>query len=372
MNRGFHVICFLLFLVCIFNGGCKKNERLVAGGYTEGNEKGLTVFEFNVQNGSLRKISETDAGPNPSYFCFFGRNGLIYSLNEVMEFNGKAGGGLTTLKYNPENGSIEKKTRMNVPFGGPCYISASAGRDFLLFANYSSGSVAVVSLDKNGMPARVTDSVIYKTDAPAVSHPHMIAFDPAGKHLYLTDLGLDRIMIYDLDKNAGKLIPLNDLTFTVTKGSGPRHFVFNKAGTKMYVINELGSTIMVLAVSEKGALKLLQTLQSTRSDYKGDNACAEIHIDNDNRFIYGSNRGENSIAVFSIGGDGLLSPAGNVPCGGDWPRNFVIDPSGKYLLCGNQRSGDISVFKINEKTGIPEGPVFRTSIKSPAYLEFPN
>jgi 6-phosphogluconolactonase len=138
----------------------------------------------------------------------------------------------------------------------------------------------------------------------------------------------------------------------------------------MYLINELGSTLMVFDVDKDGILKLLQTLPATREGYNGKNACAEILFGKDDKFLYGSNRGENSIVVFRIGRDGLLSVAGHSPCGGDWPRNFVIDPSGKFLLSGNQKSGDISVFRINLKTGIPEGPVFKTVMKGPAYLEF--
>jgi 6-phosphogluconolactonase len=140
----------------------------------------------------------------------------------------------------------------------------------------------------------------------------------------------------------------------------------------MYLINELGSTIMVFNVDKAGILKLVQTLPATSEGNAGKNACAEILIGKNGKFLYGSNRGENSIVVFRISTDGSLSLAGHSTCGGDWPRNFVIDPSGKFLLAGNQKSGDISVFRINEKTGIPEGPVFKAIMKAPACLKFIN
>jgi 6-phosphogluconolactonase len=358
---------FLLGLVC---SACRDNLKLFAGGFTEKNEKGLSLFEFEGKALSLRLLSANDAGPNPSFFCFFKRHKLIYALNEVMEFNGIPGGGITTLKYDPGTGLIEKKNEMLVPYGGPCHISISADSGFLFVASYSSGSIAVVKLDENGIPERISDTIQYVVDTTAVSHPHMIAQDPAGKHVYLTDLGLDRVMIYDLDKNMGKLIEIPNGTISLPEDSGPRHFVFNSSGSKMYLINELGSTVMVFNVDENGILHLAQTLPTVREGFQGNNSCAEIMIGEKGKFLYGSNRGENSIVVYKIGEDGMLSLAGHSSCGGDWPRNFVIDPSGKYLLSGNQRSDRISFFKINPGTGLPEGPVSNAIMKAPAYLEF--
>ena len=174
--------------------------------------------------------------------------------DEVMTFKGLNAGGVTTMKYNAENGNISKVSDMPVPAGGPCYISLSPGEDYLLTANYSSSSVAVVKLDGNGIPKQVTDSVIFDVINGKISHPHMIAFGPAGKKVYLTDLGLDRIVIYDFDTSKGQL--KQNAIVNLQKGSGPRHFVFNSAGTKMYVICELNSTISVFDVDSKGGLKI--------------------------------------------------------------------------------------------------------------------
>jgi 6-phosphogluconolactonase len=370
MKRKILIFYFILILAGLFIAGCKRSERLLAGGFTEGNEKGLMLYELNTQTGNLRLISETDAGANPSFFCFSKNMDFIYAINEVPDYSGLTAGGLTTLKYDPASDKIEKQSELPVPFGGPCHISLSDDGGFLLIASYSSSSVAVVKLGSDGIPAEVSDTIVYSAVTPVVSHPHMIAQDPFARHVYLTDLGLDRVMIYDLDRQNGRLVPMPNGEIKVPPGSGPRHFVFNPAGTKMYLINELGSTLMVFDVDKDGILKLLQTLPATREGYNGKNACAEILFGKDDKFLYGSNRGENSIVVFRIGRDGLLSVAGHSPCGGDWPRNFVIDPSGKFLLSGNQKSGDISVFRINLKTGIPEGPVFKTVMKGPAYLEF--
>lgn len=356
----------------MLNTGCKQNPLLFAGGYSEDGTDNLSVFEFNPAEGTIESLAGINAGPNPSYFCFSDKYNYVYALNEVMEFDGKPGGGITTLKYDKGKKQFEKLANILVPYGGPCYISNSFDRHFLLLANYSSGSVTVVRLDDSGIPSEVTDSIFFEVDSTQVSHPHMIMHDPSGKHIYLTDLGLDRIIGYDLDITSGKLKQINDNVTNLPKGSGPRHFVFNTSGSKLYLINELGSSLMVFDVDNNGVLNLIQTLPSAGNDFSGKNYCADIHISHDNKFIYGSNRGENTIVVFKILEDGTLNLAGRVSCGGDWPRNFVIDPAGKFLLVGNQRSDEISVFKINSKTGFPKGPVNIKSFTSPACLKFRN
>ena len=362
-------IYLLLISIGILTAGCKENPVLFAGGYSEDNTENLMVFDFSQRDGATGAVNGINAGPNPSYFCFSDKHDLIYALNEVMNFRGEPGGAVTTLRYNRE---FEKLDELMVPYGGPCYISLSADGGFLLLANYSSGSVAVVRLDESGIPVSVSDSILYEVMEPDVSHPHMIMHDPAGEHIYVTDLGLDRIMIYNLDTNTGKLTQTDNGETNLPEGSGPRHFVFNKDGSVMYLINESGSTVMVFDVDENGGLQPVQTLPTTGADFTGRNYCADIHISSDDKFLYGSNRGENTIVVFKIMEDGKLSSAGNISCGGNWPRNFVIDPSGKYILVGNQRSDEISVFRIDDKTGIPEGPVNKISFKSPACLKFRN
>ena len=240
----------------------------------------------------------------------------------------------------------------------------------MFIANYPNGSVAVVKLDETGVPESITDTILYVKEEPDRSHAHMILGDPQGKHIYVTDLGLDRILRYDFDRQSGKLHLTENGITTVPIRSGPRHFVFNSDGSKLYVINEPGSTIMVFNTDEQAGLMLLQTVSTKRSAFTENNNCADIHIGNNGKYLYGSNRGENTIVIFKIEKNGLLSLAGRVKCGGNWPRNFVIDPSGRFLLVGNQKSDQISVFKINRKTGRPEGPIANASMKMPACLKF--
>lgn len=360
------------FLATLLLPGCDENLRFFAGGFTVEQEKGFSVYDLNSRNSIPAKVSDWDAGPSPAYFCFDKKRNLIYLLNGVREFRGLPGSGVTTMKYNPETDSMEKMGEILVPYGGACYISLSAERQYLFFASYSSGSAAVVKLDGNGIPERVTDAVLFAPESPGLSHPHMISPDPSGKYVYMTDLGLDRILKYEFDATSGRLILPSDGITELLKGSGPRHFEFNKDGSKMYVINELGSTIMVFNINESGNLSLQQIVPTVTKGFEGKNACADIHLGRDCKYLYGSNRGENSIVVFRVSDEGTLTLAGHVTCGGDWPRNFVIDPSGKHLVVGNERSNHISVFRINNKTGIPEGPLTHLPMKKPACIKFWN
>jgi 6-phosphogluconolactonase len=360
------IVCVLLLITSI--SSFSQPIRLFAGRYTDTGGKGLYLFDLNRESGTFKELSEAEAGPNPSYFCISKKKGLIYAANEVMEFNGVNGGGVTALKYDPEKGSIEKIKDLLVPYGGPCFISITPDESYLLLANYSSSSITVVRLDANEIPDSVTDKISFPENEGKVSHPHMISFGPSGKKVYLTDLGLDRIVIYDLDYKTGKLSQSGILNFP--KGTGPRHFVFNNSGTKMYVICELNSTISVLDVDKDGGLKLVQTLTTLAEDFKGESNCADIHLGKNEQFLYGSNRGENTIVTYKIEADGKLELAGRTSCGGDWPRNFVIDPTGKYLLTANQKSGNIVLYKIDQKSGLPVTTSKEFKIDSPVCLKF--
>lgn len=347
--------------------GCKQPEtRLLVGSFTKPGDKGLSIYNFNNRNGELTPVSQADVGPNPAYFCYWDENNMLYVANEVMEFMGEFGGGLSTFKYNEENASFEKLNEMRIPYGGPCYISMSPDSGYLFLANYPNGSVAVVRLNSSGIPESITDTILYNKSEPDASHAHMIMNDPSGEKIYVTDLGLDRILRYDFDIDKGQLIPLD--TMNVDEGYGPRHFVFGNDGSMLYVINELGSKITVFSVS--GRPYLAQTVPTVREGFILDNYCADIHLSRDGKYLYGSNRGENTIVTFAVKEDGTLELAGHSTCGGDWPRNFTLDPSGKFLLVGNQKSDSIAVFRLDRNTGMPVEPPDKYRITAPACLKF--
>ncbi len=355
----------------LLSGSCNtRHVRLFTGSFTKPGEKGLNIFDLNREEGILDPVSESDAGPSPAYLCFSGKHGYIYAANEVMDFKGITGGGVTTLSYDPVKGVIKKINEIGVPDGSPCFISLSADEDYLFLANYTGGSVVVIKLDEKGIPLNVTDNIKFGEVEGQASHPHMISPGPSGKRVYLTDLGLDRIVIYNLDKVTGRLEQMPNGIVKLSEGSGPRHFVFSSDGAKMYVICELNSTISVFNVNPNGELSEIQTLSALDKDFRGKSACADIHIGKSGEYLYGSNRGENTIVIFRIVSDGTLVSAGRTTCGGDWPRNFVIDPAGKYLLVGNERSGNITLFRIDKNTGIPVEPGKNFDLPAPACLKF--
>ena len=373
MTKNIFSLGIILLTFFFSNTSCRQNPRLFVGGFTEKEgDKAMSVFEFNPGSGKLSYVSSSDVGPSPSYFCFSDKTNLFYVVNEVMEFRGQFGGGLSTFRYDEEKVSFEKLNEMLIPYAGPCYISMSADSGHLFIANYPNGSVAVVKLGDSGIPETITDTILYVKEQPDKSHAHMILHDPAGRNVYVTDLGLDRIVVYDFDSKEGKLHQLDNGITTLPRGSGPRHFVFNSDGSRLYVINELGSTMMVFGVEEDQGLKLLQTLPTKKDDMADNNYCADVHISNDGRYLYGSNRGENNIVTFRILPDGQLELAGHSSCGGDWPRNFVIDPSGRFLISGNQKSDQITVFRIDKRTGLPQKAVDSAQVKMPACLKFYN
>jgi 6-phosphogluconolactonase (cycloisomerase 2 family) len=230
-----------LILIAFMFHGCAEYSRLFVGGASKPGQKGETVFgvfDFNKTTGDLVLVTEYDARSNSTSFCYSEKNKLIYVLNEVMDFKGLAGGGLTTLKFDPGKVTFEKKSEIVVPYGGPCHLSISPDGGFIFVANYTTGSVAVVKLDDEGIPALVSDTIRYDREGDARPRAHMIKADPAGKHVFVTDLGLDRVYIYDFDKTSGSLRQDTRKTIMIPKGYGPRHFVFNADGSKLYLINE--------------------------------------------------------------------------------------------------------------------------------------
>jgi len=361
----------VIFLMFSISSNAQVIRFFASKGATPG-EKGFYLFDLNLKEGKFNLLSATDAGPNPSYFCISKKNGLIYAGNEMLNFKGQTGGGVTTLRYDAKTGVIEKIKEFSIPNGTPCFISLSPDNDFLLLASYTGGSFAVVKLDAGGIPVSITDTVRFNSNEGKVSHAHMIAFNPAGNKVYLTDLGLDKLIIYNFDRTSGRLQEIQDGIIQMPAGTGPRHFVFSSNGKKMYVIGELNSSVTAFDVDTNGKLMQIQTVTTFGTGYSGQNDGADIHIGKNDNFLYASNRGENSIVTFKIGSDGKLTTVGRTSCGGNWPRNFVIDPSGKYLLVGNQKSGNISLFGIDNKTGLPIDSGKEFKITSPSCLKFIN
>ncbi|HOO67557.1 MAG: lactonase family protein [Bacteroidales bacterium] len=332
-------ILLLMMMLTTLMSSCNMGENMfIASGYSRDGAADVLLCRLNG-NGSIDKISEIIVGDNPSYFTL-GRGGLIYLVNEVDTFNTKAGGGITTLRYNKKSKSLEKVSSMNQGGGGPCHIEVSVDGKFLITSNYGSGSVSVLRLNGEGIPEKVTDVIFYGEK----SHPHMTIHNPRLHTYYVSDLGLDRVHQLKLDTTLGLLMNADIAYFNGEPGSGPRHMAIDKSSANLYVINELNSTATVYNILSD-TVTAKQTVSALPEEFTEKSYCADIHLSRNGKKIYGSNRGHNSIVTFRVGVDGKLSEPSHRDCGGNWPRNFAVSLSGKFFLVANQRSDEISVVR---------------------------
>lgn len=354
-------ILFMMMMVTALITSCNMGEKtFIACGYSHDGAADVLLCRLNG-NGSIDKISEISVGDNPSYFAF-GRGGLIYLVNEVDTFNMKAGGGITTLRYDKKSKSLAKVSSMNQGGGGPCHIEVSVDGKHLITANYGSGSVSVVRLNGEGIPEKVTDVIFYGEK----SHPHMTIYNPRLHTYYVSDLGLDRVHQLKLDTTLGLLMNADIAYFNSEPGSGPRHMAIDKSSSNLYVINELSSTMSVHNILSD-TVTVKQTLSTLPEGYTEKSFCADIHLSRSGKKIYGSNRGHNSIVTFRVGADGKLSEPSHRECGGNWPRNFALSPSGKFFLVANQRSNEISVVREGDNS---DEAVSALTLNAPACVRF--
>ena len=265
-----------------------------------------------------------------------------------------------------------------VPSGGaaPCYIALDrAGRNALV-ANYTSGSVAVLRGLPAGMIGPPIDIEQHAGSGPNAApqegpHAHSINLDPAGRFAVAADLGIDRLLVYRYDAEAHTLTPNDPPGVALEPGSGPRHLDFHPDGQHAYVINEMASTVTAFDYDpEAGVLSTIATVSTLPEDFDGQNTTADVHVHPSGKFLYGSNRGHDSIAIFRLDpATGAPEPIGHEPTGGKTPRNFAIDPTGGYLLAANQQSGTIFVFRIDPETGGLQR-VGSAEVPSPVCIKF--
>jgi len=336
------------------------DNTFIATGYSGDSAADVLLCRMNG-NGNIEKLSEITVGDNPSYFTF-GKGGLIYLVTAADTFDMKAGGGITTLRYDKKSKSLEKISSINQGGGGPCHIEVSVDGKYLITANYGSGSVSVVRLNGEGIPDKVTDVIFYGEK----SHPHMTIHNPRLHTYYVTDLGLDKVHQLKLDTTLGLLINVVVPSFSCESGSGPRHMVIDRSSANLYVINELHSSISVYNILSD-TVTVKQTVSTLPQDYSEKNYCADLHLSRSGKKIYGSNRGHNSIVTFRVGADGKLSVPSHRSCGGNWPRNFAVSPSGKFFLVANQRSNEISVLREGDNS---DEAVSNLTLNAPSCVRF--
>ena len=347
------------------------------GTYTTGKSEGIYLYQLNLSSGELKHVATTRGVVNPSFLALAPSRRYLYAVNEVEEFALRKSGAVSAFAVDQRTGELRLLNQQASLGANPCYVEVDAGGRFVLIANYTGGNVAVFPVQRDGSLGEATDMKQYQgssvnRERQEGPHAHCIVLDPTNRFAYSCDLGTDKIMIFLFDARNGKLMPNEQPWVQVKPGTGPRHLTLHPSGKYVFVLNELHSTITTFARDPgKGSLKELQTLSTLPADFKGTSWSADIHVSADGRFVYCSNRGHDSIAIFRIEPrNGALTSVGHESTRGMTPRNFAIDSTGSFLLVANQKSDNIVVFRIDQKTGrlIATGQV--AEVPSPVCLKF--
>lgn len=335
----------------------KSGKLLVyVGTYTGPKSKGIYRYQLDLATGALTPAGDPTETPSPSFLALHPSNRFLYAANEVSEFEGKKTGMITAFSIDPATGALTKLNQQSSEGTGPCHLVVDLAGKNVLVANYGGGSIASLPLQEDGRLNPAASAIQHKgagtTDRQKAPHAHSINVDPNNRFAMAADLGLDKVLVYKFDYTKGTLEANDPPAGLVPAGSGPRHFAFHPSGKNAYVINEMKSTVTAFAYdAEKGALKEIQTITTLPEDFKGNNSTAEVQVHPSGKFLYGSNRGHDSLAIYAIAEDGKLTAAGHQSTGGKTPRNFGCDPTGGYVLACNQSSNTIVVFKVDPQSG---------------------
>ncbi len=364
------LLCLILFVPRVE----AKKHILYVGTYTQGMTNGIFVYKFNDQSGKLVDLEIPVVINNPSFLTISPNKKFLYAVGELDNLDSNQSGGLSAF-------SIEKKGNLTLinhvltHGANPCHVCLSPDGKMLVASNYTGGNLSVFNTLPDGSISDMVQRIQHIGSGPfperqTEPHAHSSQFDASGKRLFSADLGIDELKIYNVGKDVVPLSPNEQPFVKLAPGSGPRHFDFSADGRYIYVINELSSTITVI-MKYGGEWKQVQTISTLPKEFKGESWCADIHISADGRFVYGSNRGDNSIAVFKREqNSGKLELIQTASVEGNWPRNFTIDPSGRFLLVANQKSNDITVFKIDQTYGKLTFTGIKVPNQSPVCLQF--
>jgi len=340
------------------DGALSKSFLVYFGTYTGAKSQGIYVSRFDTASGQLTAPMLAAPSANPSYLALAPDHQFLFAVNETDHFNGQAGGAVSAFKLDAAKGKLEFLNQQ--PSGGtsPCHLAVDATGKFLVVANYNSGSVAVFPVQTSGFIGPATAVIQHHGSSvnpqrQAGPHAHCIALDSAHDRVFACDLGLDKVMIYRLNETNGALTADENPWVELKPGSGPRHIVFSPDGRQACVISEMASTLTTFAYDpDHGTLKELQTVSTLPQDFQGKNTCAEVAFHPSGKFVYGSNRGDDSIAVFAVDeSTGRLNFVERQSTRGKTPRCFAIDPTGQYLITANQDSDSVVVFRIDPQTG---------------------
>ena len=329
---------------------------------TSAKGKGIYLYRYESRTGHLTSLGVAAEMPNPSFLATDPRNHFLYAVTERGSDPNVKGATsdqqVSSYSINPKTGALTFLNRVSSAGGMPCHLVVDQAGKMLFVADYGSGRVVSYVLNRNGSIGAQTG--IGQDTGSSINprrqegpHVHSTVLSPDGRFLFTPDLGLDQIKIYRIDPAKETFAPNDPPSVSVTPGLGPRHFAFGRGAKFAYAICEMGSSVVVFSYDrEKGSLQPIQTVSTLPSDFTGQSTAAEIEVDKTGRYLYGSNRGSDSITVFAIDQQkGTLTRLQVAPTMGKGPRNFKIDPAGERIVAANQTTNQLTVLKIDPKTG---------------------
>lgn len=346
---------------------------LYVGTYTSGKSEGIYGYRMDAATGALTRFTSCKS-VNPSYLAIDRSKRYLYAVNEVGQYAGKPGGGVSAFAIDRTTGNLRLLNEQATQGADPCYLTIDHNKRTLLVANYTGGSISALPLRSDGTLGMVSDLKQHEgsgiKEQQKGPHAHCIILDRLERYALAADLGTDKVMIYRFDSATGKLTLAKQPWIQLQAGAGPRHLTFHPNGKYVYAINELDSTLTLLKYND-GTLTQVETVSTLPSDFSGVSYCADVHVSASGKFLYGSNRGHNSIVVFEIDPHtGKLKQLEHVPTEGKWPRNFAIDPTGRFLLVANQHTDNVVTFSIDPMTGRLTATGQITEIPVPVCLIF--
>ena len=351
------------------------NEYLAyIGTYTSLGSEGIYCYRFDMATGALEHVGTTGAIDDPSFLAIAPSGKSLYTV--CADFEAMATGVIRAYSIDSRTGELTFLNEQSSEGTGPCHVEVDQTSRYVLLANYGSGSVASYPIQEDGSLGEAAgfsqhEGSSIDPERQGGPHGHSINIDPTNTFAFAADLGIDKVLAYRLNHGDGSLAPAESPYVRTPPGGGPRHFAFHPNGKYAYLLNEMGSSITAMHYDGlRGMLNEIETVTTLPDDFDGVNHCADIHVSPSGEFVYGSNRGHDSIAVFSIDQDtGGLSFVGHVSSGGETPRNFAIDPSGTYMLVSNQDTGNILAFRINNETGMPEPTGHEVEVPAPVCIK---
>lgn len=354
---GLRPLLLVLSFTMLVSPAAAESFRVYFGTYTGKDSQGIYVATFDAETGKLGESQLAAETVNPSFVAIHPSKKFLYAVGEIGDFQGKKTGGVSAFAIDAATGKLTLLNQQSSEGAGPCHVIVDNAGKTVLVANYGGGSCASLPVGADGTLGKAVSVMQHKGNSVDKSrqegpHAHSINLDAANKHAFCADLGLDRILIYKFDPAKSTLTTNVPPAGMVAPGSGPRHFAFHPTGKFAYVCNEMTSTITAFAYNpENGELTELHTLSTIPQPTPG-NSTAEIVVHPSGKFVYVSNRGHDSLAMYAIdSATGKLTSLGNAPTGGKTPRNFNIDPTGKWVLAANQSSSTVTIHAIDQATG---------------------